>query len=56
MKKVLISIDLDIEEVTEFVEINGLSFMCNEEMNIESSEEDFNKLIERFPELDFVEF
>ena len=56
MKKVFKSLDLDITEVAEFSENNGLSFICNEEMNIESSEEDFNKLIERFPELDFVEF
>lgn len=56
MKKVFKSLDLDIKEVAEFIESNGLSFICNEEMNIESSEEDFNKLIERFPELDFVKF
>ena len=56
MKKIFKSIDLDIKEVTEFVENNNLSFICNEEMNIESSEEDFYKLIERFPELDYVEF
>lgn len=55
MKKVFKSINLDIEEVAEFIENNGLSFMCNEEMNVEASEEDFNKLIEQFPELDYVE-
>lgn len=54
MKKVFESIDLDIPEVSEFIEKNGLSFICNEEMNIEASEEDFNKLIEQFPELDYV--
>ena len=53
--KVFKSINLDIEEVAEFIENNGLSFMCNEEMNVEASEEDFNKLIEQFPELDYVE-
>ena len=55
MKKVFKSINLDIEEVAEFIENNGLSFMCNEEMNVEASEEDFDKLIEQFPELDYVE-
>ena len=55
MKKVFESINLDIEEVAEFIENNGLSFTCNEEMNVEASEEDFNKLIEQFPELDYVE-
>ena len=55
MKKVFKSINLDIEEVAEFIENNGLSFTCNEEMNVEASEEDFNKLIEQFPELDYVE-
>ena len=55
MKKVFESINLDIKEVAEFIENNGLSFICNEEMNVEASEEDFNKLIEQFPELDYVE-
>ena len=55
MKKVFRSINLDIEEVAEFIENNGLSFMCNEDMNVEASEEDFDKLIEQFPELDYVE-
>ena len=55
MKKVFKSINLDIEEVAEFIENNGLSFMCNEEMNVEASEEDFNKLIDRYPEIDYVE-
>ena len=55
MKKVFESINPDIEEVAEFIENNGLSFVCNEEMNVEASEEDFNKLIEQFPELDYVE-
>ena len=53
--KVFKSINLDIEEVSEFIENNGLSFTCNEEMNVEASEGDFNKLIEQFPELDYVE-
>ena len=55
MKKVFKSINLDIEEVAEFIENNGLSFICNEEMNVEASEEDFDKLIEQFPELGYVE-
>ena len=55
MKKVFESISLDIEEVAEFIENNGLSFICNKEMNVEASEEDFNKLIDQFPELDYVE-
>ena len=55
MKKVFEQINLDIPEVSEFIEKNGLSFICNEDMNVEASEEDFNKLIEQFPELDYVE-
>ena len=55
MKKVFKSINLDIEEVAEFIENKGLSFMCNEDMNVEASEEDFDKLIKQFPELDYVE-
>ena len=53
--KVFKSINLDIEAVAEFIENNGLSFMCNEEMNVEATEEDFNKLIEQFPEIDYAE-
>ena len=55
MKKVFKSINLDIEDVAEFIENNGLSFICNEEMNVEASEEDFYKLIEQFSEIDYVE-
>ena len=55
MKKVFESINLDIPEIAEFIEKNGLSLICNEEMNVEASEEDFNKLIEQFQELDYVE-
>ena len=55
MKKVFKSINFDIEEVAEFIENNGLSFMCNEEMNVEASEEDVAKLIGQFPEIDYVE-
>lgn len=55
MKKVFESINLDIKEVAEFIENNGLSFICNDKMQVEASEEDFNKLIEQFPELDYVE-
>ena len=44
MKKVFESINLDIQEIAEFIEKNGLSFICNEEMNVEASEKDFNKL------------
>ena len=54
-KKVFKSINLDIEEVAEFIENNGLSFMCNEDMNVEASEEDFNKLIEHFTEIEYQE-
>lgn len=53
--KVFKSINLDIEEVAEFIENSGLSFMCNEEMNVEATEEDFNKLIDQYPEIDYVE-
>ena len=55
MKKVFKSINLDMEEVADFIENNGLSFICNEEMNVEASEEDFNKLIEHFTEIEYVE-
>ena len=56
MKKVFKSINLYMEEVVEFIDNNGLSFMCNDEMNVEASGEDFAKLIEQFPEIDYVEF
>lgn len=49
------SINLDIQEVADFIEANGLSFICNEKMQVEASEEDFKTLIERFPEIDYVE-
>ena len=55
MKKVFKSINIDMEVVTEFIANNGLSFMCNEEMNVEASEEDVAKLIDRYPEIDYVE-
>ena len=55
MKKIFESIDLDIQEVADFIEENGLSFICNDKMRIETSEEDFEILIEKFPELDYVE-
>lgn len=55
MKKVFESINLDNQEVAEFVEKNGLSFICNDEMKVEAPAEDFYKLIEQFPELDYVE-
>lgn len=49
------SINLDIPEVADFIEANGLSFICNEKMQVEASEEDFDKLIAQFPELDYIE-
>ena len=49
------SINLDIQEVADFIEANGLSFICNEKMQVEASEEDFDKLIAQFPELDYIE-
>ena len=55
MKKVFETINLDIQEVEDFIQENGLSFICNEKMQVEASEEDFNKLISRFPELDYTE-
>ena len=55
MKKVFESIDFSNEDVVKFIENHGLSFICNEEMNIEASEEDFEKLILQFSELDYVE-
>ena len=55
MTKVFESINLDIQEVADFIEANGLSFICNDKMQVEASEEDFDKLIAQFPELDYVE-
>lgn len=55
MKKIFESINLDIQEVADFIEENGLSFICNDKMQVEASEEDFARLIERFPEIDYVE-
>lgn len=55
MKKVFDYINLDIEEVENFIKENNLSFTCNEKMQVETSEEDFEKLITKFPELDYVE-
>ena len=53
--KVFDSIDLDIQEVEDFIMENGLAFTCNEKMQVISSEEDFDKLITRFPEIDYAE-
>ena len=55
MKKIFESINLDIPEVADFIEEQGLSFVCNDKMQVEASEEDFQKLIKRFQELDYVE-
>jgi hypothetical protein len=55
MKKVFETINLDIQEVENFINENGLSFVCNDKMQVEASEEDFDKLIAQFPELDYVE-
>ena len=55
MKKIFETINLDIQEVADFIEEQGLEFICNDKMQVETSEEDFETLIERFPELDYVE-
>lgn len=55
MKKIFDTINLNIKEVEDFIEENGLSFVCNDKMQIEASSEDFEKLISKFPELDYVE-
>lgn len=55
MTKVFESINIDIQEVADFIDANGLSFICNDKMQVEASEEDFDKLIAQFPELDYVE-
>lgn len=55
VKKVFESIDLDIAEVADYIEDQGLSFVCNDQMQIEASEGDFAKLIERFPQIGYVE-
>ena len=55
MKKVFDTINLNIKEVEDFIEENGLSFVCNDKMQTEASSEDFEKLISKFPELDYVE-
>ena len=54
MKMIFETINLDIPEVTDFIETNGLSFVCNEKMHVEASANDFKKLIEKFPELDYI--
>lgn len=53
--KVFNSIDLDIREVADFIEENGLSFVCNDKMKVEATEDDFEILIEKFPHLDYTE-
>lgn len=53
--KVFNSIDLDIREVADFIEENGLSFVCNDRMKVEATEDDFKILIEKFPHLDYTE-
>ena len=55
MNKVFESINIDIQEVADFIDANDLSFVCNDKMQVEASEEDFDKLITQFPELDYVE-
>lgn len=55
MKKVFESINIDIQEVADFIDANDLLFVCNDKMQVEASEEDFDKLIDQFPELDYVE-
>lgn len=55
MTKIFESINLDIQEVADFIDANGLSFICNDKMQVVASEEDFDKLIAQFPELDYVE-
>lgn len=55
MEKIFDTINLNIKEVEDFIEENGLSFVCNDKMQIEASSEDFEKLISKFPELDYVE-
>lgn len=55
MKKIFESINLDIQEVADFIEENGLEFICNDKMQVEASDEDFQLLIARFPEIDYVE-
>ena len=55
MRKIFDSICIDIPEVEEYISKEGLSFVCNENMQVEASEEDFNKLIEKFPEIEYVE-
>lgn len=53
--KVFNSINLDIREVADFIEENGLSFVCNDRMKVEATEDDFETLIEKFPYLDYSE-
>ena len=55
MTRIFDYINIDIEEVQNFIEENGLSFVCNENMQIEASEEDFDKLTSQFPALDYAE-
>ena len=55
MTRIFDYINIEIEEIQNFIEENGLSFVCNENMQIEASEEDFEKLISQFPALDYAE-
>jgi hypothetical protein len=55
MEKIIFeSINLDIQEVADFIEEKGLQFICNENMQVEASEEDFATLLKRFPGIDYV--
>ena len=48
-------IDLDIQEVADYIEEKGLKFTCNAQMQVEATDEDFATLLEQFPEIDYVE-
>lgn len=55
MRKVFDYINLEPIEVQNFIESNKLTFVCNENMQIETTDSDFRKLINEFPELDYAE-
>ena len=55
MKKVFDYINLEPAEVQNFIATNNLTFVCNDKMQIETTDSDFHKLISEFPTLDYVE-
>ena len=55
MKIELSYINLEDPKVCDYCNEEGLVFTCNENMNIECEREDFIKLRDKFPYLDWAE-